>query len=208
MARGAGDRRWLAVSMPELRTQLSALVDAEASAVAITDVAPLLIPGLLQSSSYTREIMVAASVPADEVNTRVALRMGRKDVIMRRDEPVRYLALIGEAALRNVLGVPALMVDQLRLVLELSNRPNIDVRVVPLRSGWNPALEGPFLLIESEGEQCIVHLENRRSALVFHEEEDVEAYRQAVGYVAAVAMAREETREFISGVIEELGRMA
>ncbi|MCP2260606.1 helix-turn-helix protein [Streptoalloteichus tenebrarius] len=205
MARGASDRRWLAVTLPELRAQLFALLDAEVSAVSIREVSPLLIPGLLQISSYTRAIMLDAEVPSDEVSTRVALRMGRRDILTRGVNPARYLAIIGEAALRQVLGTPAVMVEQLRFVLEMAQRPNIEIRVVPFRSGWHPALEGPFFLIEPDEHQSIVHLETRRSGIFLHEEEDVEAYRQAIDHMLRVALSREETSTLIADVIKEMG---
>jgi len=91
----AGDtsgNAWLAVTLPEQRAQLAALLDFEQIATHITNVAPLLIPGLLQSSGYARAVMRAAGVPDDEVESRVAMRMGRRDIPMRA-EPTHLLAI-------------------------------------------------------------------------------------------------------------------
>jgi hypothetical protein len=46
---GTRASRWLALTLPEQHEQLNALVDLEQSATTITDVSPLLIPGLLQT---------------------------------------------------------------------------------------------------------------------------------------------------------------
>src|SRR5262245_25884315 len=52
LTRGTDERRWLAITLPEQRQQFAALLDLEASATTITAVAPLLVPGLLQTSGY------------------------------------------------------------------------------------------------------------------------------------------------------------
>ncbi|WP_442785229.1 DUF5753 domain-containing protein [Amycolatopsis sp. H20-H5] len=105
---------------------------------------PLLIPGLLQTSGYARSIIGAGGVPASEIETRVAVRVGRRDVIMRRERPAELLAIIDETALRRGIGSSAVMADQLRAVDEASRRGNVEVRAVPVSAGWHPALEGPF----------------------------------------------------------------
>jgi hypothetical protein len=203
MSRGTHEPRWLAVTLPEQRAQLAALLDLEATAVAITDVSPLLIPGLLQTGEYIREIMETGGVPSNELSTRVAVRIGRREAINRPD-PAHLTVLLGEAALRQVIGTRELLVRQLRYVLELAARPNVELRVLPYGSGWHPALEGPFTLIDTVNDDPVVHLENRRSGLFLHEHEDVQSYRQAVDTLLKVAMSPASTNEFIAQVIEEL----
>src|SRR5205807_2062845 len=73
---------WVATTLPAQRQQLAAFVDAEQSAVEITEVSPLLIPGLLQTNDYIRAIMSGGGISADETVTRVAIRIGRRDVII------------------------------------------------------------------------------------------------------------------------------
>ncbi|MEU0464993.1 helix-turn-helix transcriptional regulator [Amycolatopsis sp. NPDC006131] len=180
LADGTDEPRWLAITLPEQRAMLSALIDFQDAAKHIVAVSPLLIPGLLQSSDYIRALMIEGGVPADELGTRVAVRVGRRDVITRRN-PANLTAIIGEAALRQVIGSRQIMAGQLRYLNELGALPNVEIRVLPFDSGWHPALEGPFTLIE--GEQPVVNLENRRSGLFLHEEADLELYRDAVRFM-------------------------
>jgi hypothetical protein len=163
----------------------------------ITDVSPLLIPGLVQTSDYARAIMTESSIPTDEIGTRVAVRMGRRDVLTRR-EPVRFVALIGEAALRQLVGSREIMAQQLSHLLDVAAWPNVEIRVTPFDSGWHPGLVGAALLIESETESSVVHLEEHSSGLFLHTRPDVTTYRRDADRVCAKALNAEDSSAVIA----------
>jgi transcriptional regulator with XRE-family HTH domain len=202
LARGTDQPRWLAVTLPEQRQQLAALLELERTATSIVDVSPLLITGFLQTTKYIRAIMTGGGVPTDEIETRVAVRIGRRETITQ-DTSVQLVALLGEAALRQEVGGRSVMVEQLRHLLKMAERPNVDLRVTPFTAGWYPALEGPFTVIESADTTQVVHLENRRSGLFLHEPEDVDLYRGAIEAVREVAMSPGDSAGLIADVIRE-----
>jgi transcriptional regulator with XRE-family HTH domain len=201
LTRGTDAARWLAISLPEQRQQFEALIDFEENAAVITAVAPLLVPGLLQTSAYIRAIMSAGDVAAREVATRVAVRIGRKDVLTRPD-PVRLVAFVGEAVLQQMIGSRDVMAEQVRYLLDVAQWSNVDLRIIPFDSGWHPALEGPSLLIESVQSDPVVHLEVRGSVLFLHEEHDVNTYRKAIDTVVGVALNQEESAKVLAWSIE------
>jgi transcriptional regulator with XRE-family HTH domain len=203
LSRDSDGRHWVASGLPEQQRQLAALLELERDANRIVNVSPLLIPGLLQTSGYARAIIGAGGVPAEQVETRVAVRIGRRDVIMRRN-PAALLAIIDETALRRNVGGPAVMVDQLEALDEASRWGNVEVRIVPVDAGWHPALEGPFVLIELPDRTPVVQIENRRSALFFHEQVDVEAYQQAIKAVLNVALSPADSQGLIADVLKQL----
>ncbi|HWE91879.1 MAG TPA: helix-turn-helix transcriptional regulator [Pseudonocardiaceae bacterium] len=193
LANGTDDPRWLATTLGEQRVQLNALIELERVAKTITGVAPLLIPGLLQISDYTRAIMSAGgTVPADEISTRVAARMGRREVLTR-NEPVQLTALIGEAALHHQIGSRQIMADQLAFLTEMAQRSNVEVRVLPYDSGWHPGLEGPFVLIDGDTANPAIHIEVRGTGMMLHTQHDVDAYRQAADKVTESAISAEDS---------------
>jgi hypothetical protein len=73
------------------------------------------------------------------------------------------------------------MADQLRALAEAASLVNVDLRIFPVSAGWYPALEGPFLLVEFADRTLVVQIENRRSALFFHEQPD-EGWGLSVGH--------------------------
>jgi transcriptional regulator with XRE-family HTH domain len=201
LTRATDEPRWSAISLPEQRQQFDALLDFEQNATTITILTPLLIPGLLQTSGYIRSIMAAGEVPDHEIARRVALRIGRKDVLTR-PEPVRLAAFVGEGALRQLIGTREVMAEQLRHLRNAMRWPNVDLRVVPFDSGWHPALEGPCSVIDSDESAPVVHLGLRDSVLFLHEEDDVSRYRQAVEKVQRVALKQQDSAEVIAGYIQ------
>jgi len=208
MASAVDPSLWLAMTLPEMQQQLTTLLDIERSATRIIDVSPLLIPGLLQTADYARAIMMSGhGVPVGEVETRVAVRLGRRDAITRSN-PVEMVAVIGEAVLEQEIGGHTVMAAQLTHLLEMSKRPNIDVRVIPTRSAWHPAMEGPFLLVESAESTTVVHIENRRSGLFLHRLPDVELYREATELVLNAAMSPEDSSGLIAKEINNHLEMA
>jgi transcriptional regulator with XRE-family HTH domain len=206
LSRDSDGRHWVASGLPEQQRALAALLELERDANRIVTISPLLVPGLLQTSGYARAIMIAAKVDPVEIETRVAVRLGRRDVITRRQRPVRFLAVVDETALHRNIGGRAVMLDQLRALDEASRWGNVELRIVPVDSGWHPALEGPFVFIEFADRPPVVQVENRRSALFFHEPMDVETYQQAIDRVIDVTMSPADTRGQIAAVIDELER--
>ncbi|HEV8555808.1 MAG TPA: helix-turn-helix transcriptional regulator [Actinophytocola sp.] len=197
LTEGTRASQWLALTLPEQREQLNTLVDLEQSATTITEASPLLIPGLLQITPYIRAIMTSGSVPPDETATRIAIRNGRKEVL-KGHNPVRLVALVGEAALCQLIGSPEIMAEQLRYLLDAASWPNVDLRVIPFSTGWHPGLEGLFQLIESKNATPVVQLENRRSGLFLHEDDDIDPYRRAIEMMLRVALNHIDSTDLIA----------
>ncbi|GAA1984524.1 helix-turn-helix transcriptional regulator [Amycolatopsis minnesotensis] len=206
MARGGtAGPLWLAVTLPEQRQHLAAVLEFERSATVITDMAPLLIPGLLQTGDYARAIMSAGGVPVSEIETRVAIRIGRRDVILRR-HPVHFVALIGEAALRQMIGGRNVILDQCRYLVELAEMSNVDIRVIPFDAGWHPGLETPFVLIDSDEAQPVVQVETRISGLFLSDDDYVSRYRQAADKVFQVALSPSDSVSLIAAEVDRMER--
>jgi transcriptional regulator with XRE-family HTH domain len=194
---------WLAVTIHEQQRQLNELLAREREAVVIRSVTPLLVPGLLQTSDYARAMMIAGEVPDNQVETRVAVRIGRREAL-KRPKPARLVALINESVLRQMIGGPEVMATQLRYLLGASKWPNVDLRIVPNTSGWHPGLEGPFDMDEFADGTAIVHIETRSSGLFLNEAVHVAPYRAAAKKVLGVAMSAAESAELIAREAERI----
>lgn len=108
------------------------------------------IHGLLQTEDYARAVIRGGTttIRLTEVERRVAVRTTRQERLTG-DKPLRISTVLAEGALRQQVGGPAVMRDQLKHLIEMSTtRPDqIDIRVMPFRAGAHPALGGPFEIL-------------------------------------------------------------
>ncbi|MDN3351571.1 helix-turn-helix transcriptional regulator [Actinomadura sp. DC4] len=104
--------------------------DIESDASVIKVYESQVVPGLLQLSEYAHALVVESGAP--NVDDIVARRMARQEILTRESPPV-LLVLLTENVIDWPVGGPSLMRKQLAYLLEVSDRPNIGVRVVPDR---------------------------------------------------------------------------
>jgi transcriptional regulator with XRE-family HTH domain len=203
LAAGTDEPRALAVSAGERRQQLNAVIRAEGTASVVTYVAPLIVPGVLQTNEVIRAIMVAGEVPESEIDERVIVRIGRRN-LYTRDNPAHLRVFLGECALRTVIGDRKTWIAQLRYLLELAGLSNVEISAVSYAAGWTPALTGEFELIDSDQLPSIVNVEVQGSGLLFHAREDIDRHRAAAEKLEKKAMSSNATKELIARVITEL----
>lgn len=201
---GGATPDWLVpdTAQPGISHALAGIMELERTAVAMTACSPLLVPGILQTADYARQIVASTVRSEAQVDLLVTIRMGRREALTRQ-QPIRLLAFIGEPALRANIGGPQVMLDQLRHLLALTGLPATTVRVLPVTSGWNPALMGPFFLYEFADEPAIVHLEHYRSSVFLYNFDDVDGYQQAVAKLDHDALTTEDSRAAILAQITE-----
>ncbi|TDC56182.1 XRE family transcriptional regulator [Actinomadura sp. KC345] len=161
-----------------------------------------LIPGLLQTPEYARAVMT--SVPgsgAVDVNQLVASRMARKEALTRTD-PLSVSAVIGEAAVRQWMGGREVMIAQLEYLLELTEWPNIELRVLPFTATKNPGVDGSFAVLHVEtGNFPIVIVDGFQRRIFIDEDEGVAAYRAIQVELCGIALSEARTRERIEQAV-------
>ncbi|MPZ85373.1 MAG: helix-turn-helix domain-containing protein [Actinophytocola sp.] len=204
LARHAAEPNWLTVGMPGIPQQLAGVWECERAASAIAAWTPMIIPGLLQTPEYARATAVAGGLPEGEVESRVMVRNGRREVITRRNDPVMFEALICEVALREVIGGTEVLAEQLRWLGDMAKRKNVTVRVVPLGVGWHPGFAGPFVLYDFPDAPPVVHFEHYSSGAFVPDADDVQAYRGAVDRLREIAMSPAASTRHIAEVAKEM----
>jgi transcriptional regulator with XRE-family HTH domain len=115
-----------------LPTAYSDLAELDHHATFRHDVAVMHVPGLFQTEAYARDLFsyMNPEFPENELDHRVAHRMGRK-VIIEGPDPIPYETVIHEAALRIRVAGRIAFRAQLTRILELSEAEHVTVRVIP-----------------------------------------------------------------------------
>ena len=141
---------------------------------------PQFVPGLLQTEAYAQAVVELGhpDEPTERRARRVALRMARQELVQASHAPTLW-AVIDEAALSRPIGGTAVLRDQIRHLLEISERPNVTVQIVPFHLGGPGAIGGPFNILRFPEPDLpdIVYLEQLTSALYLDRLEDTHHYQ-------------------------------
>lgn len=178
------------------------LIGLEAEASSIRSYQSMTIPGLLQTESYARAMAVASSMgDADDVDQRVEVRMLRKAVFSRANPPA-FWAVIDEAALLHI--TPELS-DQLEYLVEVSQRSNVGIQVLPVAGGLHAAMTAHFVIMEFPmPEPPVVYLEVATEELYLESEPQVRQYTRRFDFVQASALSVDESRALIRNRLSSL----
>lgn len=194
---------WTAVGKPEVKVQIEALLNIEQSTTEIVEFAPLTIPGLLQTADVARAVLTASGTPPKEIATGVAMRVGRREILTRRNEPTKYTVFLGEPALRTLIGGPEVMADQLEFLVAMM-KPNVEIRVYENALDWHFGLNGPAKVLKRKNKSTVVFLENGLSGLFLQEKEVVAAHLAAAEQMRQISMGAEQSAEFIGKVARQV----
>ncbi len=193
-----------------LAGELIAFLEAEAEAESIWVWEPQIVPGLLQAENYTRALLEAwitrFSLPSGEVDRRIEARRLRQEVLTR-DPPVQLSTVMDESVLRRRIGEAAVMHEQLKQLAALSERPHINVRILPL-GGEHLVSTGAFNYLRFRQ----IHDVPLNDFVVFdhltgmdevEDENDVHQYKLVFETLMNDSLGREESRALITAVANE-----
>jgi transcriptional regulator with XRE-family HTH domain len=196
LARHAREPNWLVSSTAGPPFALTTRLNLESTATVITAWSPLIVPGLLQTPDYIRSIMDNAPVTIEQADTRLQVRLKRQQILTRPD-PVRFTALLGEHALHENFGGPAVMSDQIDHLVKMSGRTNICLRIVPAGIGYHPGLIGPFDIYEFADAPPIVSVEHTNSTAFLYEKSQTADQKQLAELIRGLALNEEATRALL-----------
>jgi transcriptional regulator with XRE-family HTH domain len=161
--------------------------------------------GLLQTKEYARAMvrrgMKGAS--AADVERRVALRLERQKYLLSDNAPEFHIVL-DEAALRRPYGDREVMRGQLQHLIDISERPNVRLQVMPFGFGGHSGESGAFTILSFPDTDLsdVVYLEQLSSALYLDKREDVAQYEQALKELQQDSPGPDESRDLLRGLLQ------
>jgi hypothetical protein len=168
---------------------------------------PELVPGLLQTAAYAREVIMAdqPDLGEAEVTRRMQAVLARQALLIRVTAPLSAEVLLGEAVLRRPVGGPQVMAEQLDRLADAALLPNVTIRVVPLRAGLHRGvLSGPFAILRfpvngdgQESEPPVVYVPGFTGALYLEQPAEIQRYQEVCTSVAAAALDEPASRALI-----------
>ncbi len=185
------------------------LINVERKANEIRKYVTYVIPGLLQTEDYARCCVrpTRPTLTTGEIDRAVALRMSRQE-IFQSDSPPRLWAIIDESALRRSNGSPEVMAEQLKHLLEMSERPNIVIQVVPDWEGSTVAQGREFTILTFPSDPPVVYLEDIGSARYVRNRktDEVPRYMLVFDHLRATALRDDKSADFIAAIMRGISK--
>ena len=168
-------------------------------------------PGLLQAEDYTRAVMAGYQsmfrIPPGDAERRITLRRMRQQ-LLTREPPLQLSFIIDESVLRRRFGSNSVMHGQLRRVAEVSEMPNVDIRILPL-GGEHPTTTGAFSYMQfpqvhDVSLRDIVSVEHLTGSYELEDEEQTFRYRVTFEGLLEKSLDPSESRDLIGRTVHEL----
>ncbi|MFJ9595707.1 Scr1 family TA system antitoxin-like transcriptional regulator [Streptomyces virginiae] len=185
----------------------AAAAEAEALAKAIREYAPQLIPGLLQTEAYAREVFRAYQPTAPErvIDELVENRLARAALLNDPTTPLLWCVL-DEAVLRRVGENKTVLAEALRHVATLIRSHRVIVQVLSFSAGAHAGLDGSLKLMTFEDAPPLVYVDGIGMGQLFDDPATVGRHTLTYDLLTASALSPRRSLALIESVAEEYER--
>jgi len=208
LAKAARERSWWSVYRDVAPQRLLQFIEYQAAAMITRNFEPLLVPGLLQTEEYARVAIkeFGGQPPKDRLDALVALRMKRQDLLKSMGPPPWFFFILDEGVLRHLVGGKDVMDDQIRHLIELADRPDVTIEVVPFSAGVHRGMHAPFVILEfpEAADDDVLYLESPWGDLIHRDDpEEILVYREIFEELRRMSLG-EGSVEFMRGLLDGL----
>jgi transcriptional regulator with XRE-family HTH domain len=174
----------------------------EARAVELRNFSSLVIHGLLQTREYAEALMWAVDpdVPDKQIAQWLEFRMKRQEVL----DQLQCRVVLDEAVFHRLHGGSTVMRHQLAHLLELSERPNITVRILPFSSSPLAGPESAFALFTMPAPFPVVAQVPTEAGTIYVEMPKAARLETSYARLERQALDAEDSRKFLKTRMEQL----
>ncbi len=162
-----------------------------------------LVPGLLQTPDYAQAVLATRpNTTQDELDDLVTARLARQ-AVLDRDTPPLLWAVVDEAVLHREVGSSKVMHDQLLHLVEVSDRPNVTLQVIPYSAGAHIGLQGAFVIADFGDMPAVAFLATATEGETLEGPSMVAQVALTFDTLRSEALPRRASRDMIMKVAEE-----
>jgi transcriptional regulator with XRE-family HTH domain len=164
----------------------------------------VVVPGLLQTEEYCRAVM-RQSVPRvkpDQVEKRVAVRMTRQEQLIPASTP-QLNVILDEAVFYHSFGGRDVLRDQIAYLVRATEKPFLDLRVLPVSNTENSILSTSFTILRFERDPDIVYVETAMGG-AFEDEDEVPMYHDMFARLKEATLDAEQSVAVLRQAVERL----
>lgn len=162
---------------------------------------PVIVPGLLQTEAYARDLTSnAAFVREDHAERFVSFRLARAQRLTD-PEPLRLHAVMGEAALRLHVGDREIRKAQLEHLVTLAEQPNVTIQIARPEDGPQAAYAGQFVVLDFEHARSIGYAELLDGAVYIQDQDELASYTMMADKFQRAALQPEDSVALIKATV-------
>jgi len=167
---------------------------------------PLVLPGLLQSQDYAEAFIRTGPRPPSWRRKALDTRLRRQEILSRPGDTAPTLtAVITEASLRYQWGSRSERRDQIEHLIDMSRRPNTDLRIQRFADGPPPGLSSAINIFDfAEGEPSIAFTETDFAVVEVNEPDQVGRYIQSFEKAVDGALEPSDTAIYLRQLADQL----
>lgn len=199
------DPGWIVAYRETVPNWFERFAGEEAGATRVRGYEPEFAPGLCQTDDYTRAVTSAArpTISEEDLEDSVAFRRARQERLDGPEPPELHF-VINEAVIRRQVGGPEVMRAQVLKLIDLAQRPNITIQVLPFAAGAHPAMTGSFELLESPGDVGVgtIFVEINAGAIYPDGPDDAERYAWMFERLTTMALSPDESISLLTRVAD------
>jgi DNA-binding XRE family transcriptional regulator len=181
------------------RQHVRLLVDMEPTCQRLWSYRAMVVPGLVQTEDYMRALFRAwrPSPARDEIDQDTSARLARQHVLDNPDQ--RFWFVLDEAALRRTVGSPGIMKAQVMKLVEVIDRPNVELQVIPFAAGYYMGQAADYTIFgyDVDPQIDIVYLDQHDGGEYVHDVNRTPRYLAVWEQQKAVALGPEQTRRVL-----------
>lgn len=194
----------LAVSdKTQFRERYRRYMSLEAEATSLWHFAVSVLPGLLQTPGYAREVLASGGLKGAALDQQVEARMGRRELLSGDGAP-RFRTILSEAVLRTSLRNSTDWRRQLEYLLDQEERDAVTIQVSPFSAGLHGLTNCDVMFLRLSDGRTVAYAENGYQGELVEETTPVEQLQRAYDAVRDQALSPAESRKFILRILEEV----
>ena len=211
LARGSRQTSWWSKYREDISPQYFQFIEYEEAASVLRQYEPLIVPGLLQTEEYAAAVIRELAPPgttAERIRTLVEIRLRRQQLLEQAAPPTLNFVL-GESVIQYLIGEQDVAHGQIARIIELANRPNITIEIVPFSAGLSLGMDESIEILEfpDPEDSDVFFSEGPKDMIISHDEAgEITAYREILERLRSVSLRKSGTLAYLVNFARQISQ--
>lgn len=197
---------WWQLPPYDFTGDIDTFISYESAASRISEYSPMMVPGLLQTPRYARQVLtrVAPTWDREQIDRMVDARLERQRHMRERQVP--RLHVMDESVLHRLVGSTEIMREQLEALLEALSGPHLKFHIMPYDQGLYEALElttTTIFFFDSDTDQDVVTIERTMYVDFLDKARSTQKYKDILDRTSEYWLDEESSRQFIEQILHK-----